>query len=108
MELNMNDLSDDTLTMIVNTLELHYRITIAHVSHRFRVIVGKSKVDDNLLQKFRNYRFERLIERHIDKVNWDWLSENSSMPPEFFERYIDKVDRKLLSNNNNKMTKFIY
>ena len=38
--------------------------------------------------------------RHIDKVYWNFLSTNTSMPPEFFERHIDKVSWNNLSYNN--------
>ena len=51
---------------------------------------------------------EQLVESHIDKVYWDWLSQNQSMTPEFFESHIDKVDWEYLSQNTNKITKFIY
>ena len=40
------------------------------------------------------------FERHIDKVNWFYLSRNTSMTPEFFERHIDKVSWSSLSGNN--------
>ena len=39
------------------------------------------------------------IEKHIDKVNWNYLSGNSNLPLKFFEKHLEKVDWEYLSGN---------
>ena len=44
---------------------------------------------------------EAFFERHIDKVNWDYLSRNRNISEAYFERHIDKVNWVYLSSNEN-------
>ena len=43
---------------------------------------------------------ETFFERHLDKVNWLWLSRNPVCSEAFFERHLDKVNWTWLFGNN--------
>ena len=58
------------------------------------------KVDWNNLSQNTNLS-EAFFERHLDKVHWYWLSYNTNLSEAFFERYLDKVDWKNISLNTN-------
>src|SRR5690606_11767725 len=48
-----------------------------------------------------NKRIEAFFGRHIDKIYWNWLSEDENLSEAFFEKHIDKVNWNWLSYNSN-------
>src|SRR5690606_40451914 len=51
-------------------------------------------------------QIEASFERHLDKVNWNWLSYNSNISEQFFERHSDGVQWSYLSGNTNISEEF--
>ena len=84
----INNLPNEILSLILSNIELFDRIRLAFVSHKFHICMIDSEITKEFVRKFRNYRFERFIEKYIDKVNWAGLSSNLSLCPEFFEKHI--------------------
>ena len=39
-----------------------------------------------------NKKIEAFFERHLDKVVWYWLSQNTNLSKAFFERHLYKAD----------------
>ena len=46
------------------------------------------------------------LEKHLDKVDWCWLSGNENIPVEFFEKHLDLVVWEMLSGNPNIPVEF--
>ena len=43
---------------------------------------------------------DSFFERHLDRVDWRWLSQNINVSEEFFERHLDNVIWEVLPVNN--------
>ena len=41
----------------------------------------------------------KIIEKHPEKRDWDYISSNPNILVEFIEKYIDKIDFRRLSQN---------
>ncbi len=57
-----------------------------------------SELEKHIYEIVRNC-IEMFFEKHIDKVNWWNLSENSSLSEAFCERYLNHMSRYILRNN---------
>ena len=59
----------------------------------------------NIIIKYCDYNSflfdSSLIEKYLDKINWDYLCKNTNIPYTFFKKYLNKIDWYYLSENTN-------
>jgi len=53
-------------------------------------------LDDDIQLKTSEF-----FEKHVDKISWEGLSLNESIPIQFFEKHLDKISWESLSRNTN-------
>jgi len=82
-----------TITSLLEKYSLHY--FVCGLSY-----FGVEKELEKLSTYLQRKKTEDFFEKHIDKVDWRHLSENSSLSEAFFEKHINKVDWRPLSKNS--------
>jgi hypothetical protein len=91
--------SSDILSVIFSFLPLTNRIELGVVSAEFVLPIKQSvatQTDIDILRKMRRAAF---FNRHLDKVDWEAISDNWLLSTEFFRKHEDKVDWMKLSGN---------
>src|SRR3989344_5992147 len=81
-----------TITSLLEKYSLHY--FVCGLSY-----FGVEKELEKLSTYLQRKKTEAFFEKHIDKVNWWYISWNPSLSEAFFEKHIDKVDWENLSEN---------
>lgn len=61
--------NSDLMTIIITKLDIKDRLNMAHTCITFAHFVRNTKVTKNDIQKFRNHRFERFINKYLKKLN---------------------------------------
>jgi hypothetical protein len=69
------------------------------------------KIKKNITQKeMDTYKDESLwfVEKYIDRVDWNQISQNSNLPEEFFEKYVDNLNWECISENPSIVDKTVF
>jgi hypothetical protein len=93
------DTSADTLFTIFSFLPIEVRAQFGRVCSKFSNLVKRTAVSKAEKFEYRKTQRAAFFERHLDRVNWNYISANSHLPTDFFRRHEDKVNWNILSGN---------